>query len=74
MSIFSQPKPKTVDNIMSAFNQTIADLNEVTARELSVSEELTRQADLLKKQAEEAASEGARAETLATRLTALVSA
>ena len=63
---------KTVDGVMSAFNQTIADLNEVQQREIAEAERLRAQAAELMSTAAAAEAEANRAGILTTRLNTLI--
>jgi len=71
---FFFPKSKTVDSVLSAFNQVITDLTEVEQREAASGVELEQHAKQMLAQADAAMEESTRARLLINRLNALVAA
>lgn len=65
---------KTVDSIMSAFTQTISDLQGVELARINAAEQKTLEAEALMNQAQADTEEAQRASAIAAKLRAIVEA
>lgn len=66
-------KSKTVDSVLSSFHKNLTDLAEVQKDQEDRAEALKAQADELTKQSEIASREAERAQSVAAKITALLS-